>query len=461
MSRNIVLIGSDSIRADHLSCYGYRRETTPFLKRLAKKGVKFENAIVSGVPTLPSTMGMFTGKHSFILSSSLLPEIWKKALNNRKTLAQIFSKYRYNTYGFNMNALLSGYYGFNKGFQHYYDVLWSELTPKTGKEKLRSWWWKAKRLHFLPFLRKLGLDEYFDVVKNLVKGDTGHMKAENCLNNILNTRLKEPYFLWVFLVDTHYPYVPPEKYAKWSKTSARKILWLNYKMIRNRGTNSISDKKDGWVMKQQKFRPKLNQKERKIIINSYDDEILHIDSILRELWRYLKDTDPIIIFYSDHGDAFGEHGFYGHPPEHYEELIRVPLIISNADTKETIKTPVSLLRVAPTICTLAGIKNEFAQFELFENDFIPPIVINKVQEGVRITVRHKDWKLIVNPDRKDELYNIKYDPRERENKIESNISIKKELMKIVRSINLKKEDTEKEKIKRVVKQVLKEKISKN
>ena len=420
MARNIVLIGSDSIRADHCSCYGYSRETTPFIDSLAERGVKFENPIVSGLATTNSFLGIFTGEHYSIEYNLVDPKPWKSAIDQRKTLAQVLSRNGYNTYGLNTNALLSRYYGFNKGFQHYYDGFWAT----EGEHTL---WWKAKRFYLLPLLKKVGLAQHAMNLKNMLTGKAGFPRAEEWLDDIFNTRLEEPYFLWIFLVDTHLPYIPPEEYARWGKTGKRRMIWLNHRM-RRQGKWEMASKGDRWAMAQQKLQPKLSQKERETIVNAYDGEILHVDSIVKRLWEHLKDSDPIFIFHSDHGDEFGEHGFYGHPPEHYEGLIRVPLIVYNAGQKGVVEEPVSLLRLAPTICELAGMENEFEHPSLLgEVPYSPTIVENIIGEGLRVTVRDREWKLITNPDGEDELYNIKEDPLEQEKLIGEEKVVEKEL----------------------------------
>lgn len=425
MRRNIVLIGADSIRADHCRCYGYHRDTTPFLDSLAEGGVKFENPIVSGLATPTSFMGLFTGDYSPVETQLIKPQEWEQALTRRKTLAQVLTKNAYNTYGFNTNVLLSRYYGFNKGFQHYYDGLWNQ-----GKEHRH--WWKMKKFFLLPLLLELGLARPAINLKNFLLADIGYSRAEEWIGNILNVSLDEPYFLWVFLVDTHHPYVPTREYAQWGEINARRMIWLNYKM-RRQGRGEIAsrqmgrriDEKPGpemdtnlWNMAQQKMELKLSQKEHQSIVNGYDGSILHVDSVIKLLWEHLKHTNPIFIFHSDHGDGLGEHGFYGHPPEVYEYLIKVPLIIYNAGRKGAIERPVSLLSLAPTICELAEAENEFGHPSLFDDTVSsPPIVENWVGKSPRLAVRDKEWKLIVNPDRGDELYNIKEDSLETRNLI--------------------------------------------
>ncbi len=424
MARNIVIIGSDSIRADHCGCYGYERETTPFLSSMIDRGVRFENPIVSGLATPNSFMGLFTGEHSTVEAHLILPEEWRKALNRKRTLAHVLAENEYNTYGFNTNALLSRYYGFNVGFQHYYDGLWTV----SGEHK---WWWKAKKFLVLPFLKRIGLAGHAINLKNLLKADIGYSRTEDWIGEVLNTKLEEPYLLWVFLVDTHHPYVPPLEYAKWGETGTRRMIWLNYKM-RRQGHGEVAAEGNKWAMAQQKFEPILSPEERDAIINGYDAEILHVDAIVKQLWEHLKDTDPVFVFHSDHGDGLGEHGFYGHPPEHYEYLIRVPLVIYNSGRTGVIEDPVSFLGIANTICEIAGVDPEFAQPSLFNNSaYTPPIVSNKLNIGFRVTARDREWKLITNPDREDELYNIKEDPLETRNLIGVEKAVEKRLRDLI------------------------------
>jgi len=438
LARNIVLIGADSIRTDHCSCYGYSRETTPFISGLAKKGLKFENAVVSGIATSASFMGMFTGDYSPIQGSLIQPEDWEKALQQRKTIAQVLSNHGYNTYGFNTNTLLSRYYGFNKGFKHYYDGFWST-------QKKHGWWWQAKKFTLLPLLKKLGIAKHAINLKNFIEADIGYVRTEEWIDNILDTKLEEPYFLWIFLVDTHHPYVPPREYARWGDTGTRRMMWVNYKM-RRQGKGEVASEKNRWSVAQQKLEPRLSQKERDAIVNGYDGEILHVDSIIEQLWKHLEHTDPVFIVHSDHGDGLGEHGFYGHPPEHYEYLIKVPLIIHNADKRGTTNEPVSFLRLAPTICELAGVDNQFSNPSLFENaGYSPPVIENRIGDGFRLTVRDKQWKLITNPDREDELYNLQNDPLESSNLIGDKADIEREMRGLIdRHLRTRQESNEKE-----------------
>ena len=401
--RNIVLITWDSVRADHCSCYGYNKKTTPFLDKLARRGLRFENAIVSGVPTPVSMAGIFTSKHN------------SEGKIKSKTLAEVLSRNGYMTAAFHSNPYASRYFGFNRGFKYFKDYVWKD---EEGYRSGYSGKWRTLAVNFLKKLKLININRarfYYNILCILIKNEyavgLNLDKFYDDILNFINKNEDKPFFLWILLIETHFPYAP----SNWSRWKKAKSMFIYDKYYRFGGV-------------QKKIKLELKDKELKLILDAYDYCIRDADQWTERLWKDLKDADPILIVHADHGDAFGEHGFFGHPPEHYEYLIRVPLIIYNADVKGVVKEPISLLRLAPTICKLAGVKNEFPQPSLLDNvEYTPPIVENKFKQGLRITVRDEKWKLIVNPDREDELYNIKKDPMEQNNLIDDEIDIAKEL----------------------------------
>lgn len=405
--RNIVLITLDSLRADHCSFMGHHRETTPTIDKMARKGLYFENAIASGVATPVSMFGIFTGDYAPVKYTGKIniieySNLWKKELMQRKTLAQVLLIRGYDTLAFNPNPTVSSYLGFNKGFRQFYELLSKSTTHKQNTRKLLSGENKfvvALRT-FLKFLR----------------GEEGFLQWEKIYEDIINfvKNAKKPYFLWILLIDTHAPYNPPSESLKWSSSFDKLIGYYNV-----------------WKAWQSNWKINFSKKERNKLINLYDDSIRYADKFVSNLWNDLKEDDPILIIHSDHGEAFGEHGFYYHPPILYEELIHVPLVIYNADFKGKIKKPVSLLSLAPSILEIVGEENEFPS-ESFLNggrDW----VISKVFTGerIRLAIRMEDWKYIVGQKEKDELYYLKKDPHEQENLIDEYPRLAKEMRKIV------------------------------
>jgi arylsulfatase A-like enzyme len=114
---NILLISIDCARADHLSIYGYDRKTTPYIDKLSKESVVYENAISPGGWTLPSHASMFTGtypsKHGCHDKNHFLE-------NELPTIAEVLNKLGYKTVGFCRNDYVSSSTGLNRGFEEYY-----------------------------------------------------------------------------------------------------------------------------------------------------------------------------------------------------------------------------------------------------------------------------------------------------------------------------------------------------
>ena len=409
--RNIVLITLDSLRADHCSFMGYQRETTPTIDKMARDGLYFENAVAAGVPTRYSMFSIFTGDY-LLISSDKEEDIRKEMIREfktHKTLAQVLSEKGYKTAAFHANPWLSRLNGFDKGFIHFQDFISRD---------------KASQLHTI--IRKLP--------RIIVEKRVALTDWKKIYYAVLDwhRKVEEPYFLWVLLLDTHLPYMAPKKYRKFGNKSTLYLLYLN------------------WKLRKAAFNPNIviSLRERERIINAYDDVICYADEFVNKLWSNLKDDDPIFIIHSDHGEGFGEHGFYYHPHMLYEELIHVPLIIYNADVKGKIEKPVSLRGLPSTILDLIGEKNEFPSESLLKED--NDLVVSKIfYSGERkVAVRMKDWKFIMGQKKDDELYYLKEDPYEQNNLINRYPKLAEEMRKIARRHI--KHDIEKTKIRNKV-----------
>ena len=401
--RNIVLITLDSVRADHCSFMGYHRKTTPTIDKMARKGLYFENAIAASVPTTASMVAVFTAEYPLLNSVPLVPNEWRKYVLSKITLPQVLSKIGYSTGAFHTNPAASEYFGLNKGFKEFQYLGMSAENLRHGMMLYRN---------ILRFIKRLETWSYWE--------DYYH----STLNWI--EKVEEPYFLWVLLTDTHVPYIPPRRFRKWGSKNILYLFYLNWKISRPR-----------WSYVRNK--PELlKEKERERLMDAYDSAIFYADTFIKRLWHDIRDIDPILIIHADHGEGFGEHGFYWHPPELYEELIHVPLVIYNADFKGKVERPVSLVSLAPTILELIEEKNEFLYKSLLNED--KNFVVAKVfDHGVRrIAIRMPDWKYIADSNGKRELYYLKEDPQEQNNLIEDELEIVTQLNIIVKN-EIKKE----------------------
>ncbi|RLG11110.1 MAG: hypothetical protein DRN64_01885 [Thaumarchaeota archaeon] len=396
--RNIVLITLDSVRADHCSFMGYHRETTPNIDRMAREGLYFENAIAPSVPTGPSIFGVFTGEYCPIGGVDFSEKKWRKEFKRRKTLAEVLSQKGYNTSAIHPHPYASAIYGFDKGFKYF-----DNFVQKGQIESMKG----SKISSLIVSLRKIILKEGTALPWEKFYGKILEW-VESC---------EKPYFLWVFLLDTHTPYFPPKK--KWCDLSYWELAYLFWKINRR-------DWKSG------------SRAEIEKIKNAYDDAIHYADEFVGRLWEDLEDDDPIFVIHADHGDGLGEHGFYRHPLLLYEELIHVPLVIYNANVEGRINKPISLLGLAPTILELIGEDNEFSSESFLHGG--RDWVISKVFDGSRrrIAVRTKDWKFVRGQKEEDELYYLKEDPYEQKNVINEYPELAKEMRRIA-EIHVKQE----------------------
>lgn len=174
---NVVVITIDTLRADHLGCYGDHTVETPNLDALARSAARFTHAFTPVPITLPAHTALFTG--SFPMATGVHDFSGNKVPASAVTLAKILHDHGYSTAAFLGAAVLDSRFGLNQGFETYFD-------------------------HF-DFSR---LDETsLDMVKR-----SGDQVVDNALE-WLKANPRRPFFLWVHLYDAHYPYTPPEPYA--------------------------------------------------------------------------------------------------------------------------------------------------------------------------------------------------------------------------------------------------------
>jgi len=364
---------------------GYNRKTTPTIDKMARKGLYYENAIAASVPTPYSIFSSFTGHFPLVdTSTGHRPEIWRREFKSKITIASLLRQIGYSTIAVHKHPWASKYFGFDKGFEYF-----SDYDVKVGG-------WNSILENVLEVLTRKGKcvsweDYYEEILERVYKA-------------------KRPYFLWVFLLDTHWPCIPSDT----RKLVLPSTLYLLYNY---------------WCLSRRKW---LYNKEIKIIKNAYDNSIRYADTFIKRLWNDLKEDDPVFIIHADHGEGFGEHGFYAHPPMLYEELIHIPLVIYNADIKGKIKEPVSLLSLSSSILELVGEESRFPS-ESFLNGGKDWVISKVFDKGKRkIAVRMKEWKYIEGQKEKGELYNLRKDPTEQENLVNDYPNLVKEFKNIIR-----------------------------
>ena len=270
--RNVILISIDTLRADHVGCYGYDKPTTPRIDALAAEGIVFRNAYATSPWTLPSHTSMFTG-------------------------------------------LYADAHGMNDGKS----VLAKKATTLASIMKNHGFWTGA--IVCAPYLDKhYGLTHGFDVYDNdLVHPKVKNPRAIKVADDVTDKALayidrhkRKNIFLFLHYWDPHHPYNPAKEYVDlFDPDYTGQIKGFNIRL-----------RKD--------MVPGMNPRDLEHIVALYDGEIRYTDDgigrLLDGLARRGLDKNTMIVITSDHGEEFLEHGGRAHLAMCWEELIRVPMI---------------------------------------------------------------------------------------------------------------------------------------
>ncbi len=321
--RPVVLISIDSLRADHCTPYGYQPEfseepTTPFLDRMAREGVLFENAQSSTSWTLPAHASLLTGmdclQHGVRnREHSLDPET--------ELLAGRFRRAGYATGGFYSAPFLAPIWGFFRGFDRY--------------------------LAASPYLASVAEVVTDEDPKALLQAHEASHQDARCSERVVDAALdwleeeerwKGPFFLFLHLWDPHYDYQPPEDYARRFQREGGRLEFLRFM-------------ESDW--------PREILPEVRAL---YDAEIRYTDDQIARLFARLEEwgiADRVIFAVtSDHGDEFFEHEQKGHQKTLFQEVTHIPMVVRAPGLVAPglrQGATVALYDLAPTLLDLAGV----------------------------------------------------------------------------------------------------------
>lgn len=429
MISNVVLITIDSLRADHLSCLGYHRKTSPVLDEIAKKGVLFTHAFSNASQTP-------TSFPSILMSTYPLMSNYEngQSFSVKKTMiSEILGKEGYSTGAFHCNPYLSSFYGYDRGFDTFNDLGIKEHLEKIKEKDFRG---KVKselsrKIKVItndnnPFIRLLRGGYRFarKLKKNHIKRlavDMKHYSDAHTINqeaiSWLQT-LNSKFFLWMHYMDVHIPYLPSQKHLRdlSINISDKEVLALNKKLYFN-------------IYKSSEI--SFTKSEIEKIISLYDAEIRYVDEAIKLFLDKIDEMglldSTLVIITSDHGEEFLEHKGIVHGRKLYDELLHVPLIVYSPKLERNIQVDevVSLIDVAPTILEISGFKKPK---EWLGESLLPLMNSNKRKsdngiisetffaDGRKFSYRTKHWKFIFTERNEGEelyeLYNLKEDPGE-------------------------------------------------
>ncbi len=302
----VIVVLVDTLRRDHLGCYGYARPTSPNIDTFAKEAIRFERFVPASSWTRPSVASLMTSTMPGVHGAEDLGDHLREGLPR---ISEVFGKAGYETRALVTNPNCLPIWGFGDGFSRFIDV---------------------------------GSEEW-------LKQDDGVVMKEAA--EAVRDAAGRPFFLYVHALAPHEPFTPAEPYRSQFASAAPAA-----------GTA-----------------PQPHQD----LIDLYDAEIRYFDTLFGEFVATLKETgvydSSIIVFLSDHGQAFGEHGNIGHGSSLYEEQMNPPLIVRLPGGKHAGGVHDSLIEmidVAPTLAALAAVSTD----PRFQGRSFVPVIENDTWE---------------------------------------------------------------------------------
>lgn len=380
---NVVLIGLDTVRADHLGCYGNVEVQTPNLDAFASESVLFENCSSTSSWTLPAFASLFTGRMPF--DHGAVGGEYRNLSADLPTMAEIFGEHGYATKAYVAVDWLAPPFGLHRGF----DDLRTELSGATSGR---------------------------------------HRRYQRDLLEFLMRRPVEPHLLFAHYFDAHAPYEPPPPFEgmyyqgnryRRDETSLRVI----YDKERNRLQREPSQRY-GWL---------AGVTDIQWPIKQYAADITHLDHAVGATLDSLRSSGlierSIVIVVADHGEHLTEHDLYFTHRFPYQETLHVPLMIRLPGARQggrRVSEEVSLVDLLPTLVELLQLKTQ----AVLEGESLAPLMAGAGGDRDRILFAEyggneenhvraawdEEFRLIhfsVEGERWDELYERRKDREER------------------------------------------------
>ncbi|MCL4415551.1 MAG: sulfatase [Actinobacteria bacterium] len=433
---NIIVIVSDTLRRDHLGCYGNKDIITPYIDEFSKSSLKFNNAYATSFPTMPCRADLYTGKYTFTYLG------WNPITNEEKVLPEILQKAGYTTIAAVDTPFFKRFgYGYDRGFRDFVEICGQDV--KLDGPRIRSYW-RNEEDRFAPrtFIAAEKLLEYY---------------------------YKEKFFLYIDTWDPHEPWYPPDYYVK--------LYRPKYNGEGHVAPSYWDDMKEAGLTKD----------DIELCHDCYCGEVTMVDRCVGKLLDKVKKLgiwdDTVIIFTSDHGFCFGEHGLFGKAKARntsffnkkvmmsdfydpiktekvneykasweyfplYQEIARIPFIIYIPEQKSReINSLISIVDIMPTILELSEIKapdtvqgisivplienkkdhirdftvTSYPLYNVGDKSRIVDGMIKAISEHLPATINTEKWSMIYADNNTPvRLYNILEDPAQIKNVFNDN-----------------------------------------
>ena len=330
--RNVLLVSIDTLRADHVGCYGYDGGTTPNLDALARRGILFRRAVSQAPYTLPAHATILSGQFPSVHRAERPSD--QLSLQRSPLLAQTLARAGLRTQAFTGGVFLNADFGFDKGFDAFDPIdplrpressFFAELVARSAAREDRP-----HRPWEPPFA---------------VPAELLDERGPEHVLGWLDAHADEAFFLLLHTYVVH-DYDPP---AGWLDCAARgctseRVDYNEYKISRGLGWQA---------------RP-VSDADRAHLVHRYDAALRYADDVLGRLLARLEELGiaerTVVVVTSDHGEEFFERGFVQHGKTLYEELLSVPLVLAVPGVApRVVDEPVMTADVAPTILAALGL----------------------------------------------------------------------------------------------------------
>lgn len=370
-SMNVILIGIDTLRYDHLGFAGYHRNTSPYIDALTKESLVFHNCFSQAPSTGPSFASIFTSRYPTfhgVINVWTRNRGWSLA-ENVPTLQEILKSNGYATAAFTEGGTLMPHIGLAKGFD-VYETTASSLTDARKHPAVQ--WMKEKK--------------------------------------------ERPFFLFFQTFATHAPYITPTTSKDMDDPNYNGRFPANIAEVLKSGAVDKTFRK---IMEEVKHIPKEIERLKKM----YDACITYMDhfigQLLEEMRTFGLEQNTIIVLTSDHGEEFMEHGNIYHQ-NIYDEILHVPLVIKVplARTQKNINQIVRSIDITPTVLDLLNIQTE----ETLQGTSLLPTtegidlnLVSLAEHGYKyFSLRSKYYKYIYRKKTEQEVYSVVSDPAEKD-----------------------------------------------
>ncbi|MEO8595845.1 MAG: sulfatase [Candidatus Solibacter sp.] len=332
---DIILIVMDTVRADHLSEYGYERNTTPNLKALAADSTVYTNAISASDITLSSHASLFTGMYPSWHGAYCDPRnaAYGRAISERYPIvSELLHGGGYHTRGVAANLYLRADFGLERGFDEFRIP---RPVPILAAEN--------------GFMLRHGFRRLLSFVFDTAQFDRLYATGQDITALVVSGGAEagpaRPAFTFINYMDAHFPYLPPSPYdarfpGRKPRTTQDDLELQQHALVT--GKSDVP----GY---------------RLHAVSQYDGGIAYLDWQIGQVTAWLKRRgsydNTMIIVTSDHGESFGERQRVGHANSPYQNLLHVALLVKypHQERRGIESRPVSLTGVAPTILEAANI----------------------------------------------------------------------------------------------------------